>query len=697
MSVWSYGSFMMRADLFQLSPAFWNKILVLGSLAMPVAFLYFVLTFLRLNQYDHWLSWGLLSFLVLAIVNLLGYTMNEVSIVDDVLYYELGPAAPLMALNGYFFIGLSMWILIKQYRQSSDQIVRNRIRYPLLGLGIIAVASLTNFTPLGIYPVDISANLFSALILSYAIVRYDLLEMDFVMRKGAALATLTAAMAITYLFPVIVTALIFRHRVFDLGSMTIFFYLVLVIAISFTVLPLYERFKSRIDRLYFRERYDAYEMVQQLSQQTAAMLDLHELGDMLIERVADTLHTATISLLLKDTSSGEFQIVTSRGLSQTADPPAWRLDHPVSRWLADRGEILSADDLNTVPQLRGLWQQDIEIIQYLDAQLFVPLRTKGDLVGMLVLGPKRSEDVYSTADETLLSTLANQIAVAIENARLYAELQERAEQLEQRTAELEDSLRQLRDTQVQLIQSAKLASLGTLTAGIAHELNNPLSGIKLYAQSLLRAHQYGRLTDVQLQAGLEDIDALVDKSAHIIRHFRDFSRQSSGEYRQLHVNQPLQDAVKMISEQLRLNNIKLYLELDEELPLIHGNANQLEQVFLNLISNAHDAVKASEVKAITLCTAAADDSVIVEVADSGEGIEQEHLDRIFDPFFTTKEVGLGTGIGLSISHKIVEEHGGQIEVKSESGRGTVFKLIFPASADSCQADVETEPVELHTL
>lgn len=522
----------------------------------------------------------------------------------------------------------------------------------------------------------------------------------------------------------------------------------------------------------------------------------------------------------------------------------WSEDQPIIRWLHEQGKILTRHELDILPALSGLWKQDIETLGRIDAELFVPLRAKGTLVGILILGPKKSREEYTNQDQALFSTLASQVAVALENARLFQEtntrlaeqiaifevgqslarafnlddilqlvvdhacssnstsssavihlvdremkrlipraecgtesepayavgfgmdqgiigraLQKRTQiylpdvheapdfvdtgeefrslvviplivedipegalsvtspvanafdgdalrqlaslgnqaavavrkaqiterlrsslvELEERSKELESSLIQLQSAQKQLIQAGKLASLGTLSAGIAHELNNPLAGIKLFAQNLLRYQSSGKLTNNKLDESLSKIDGLVDKAADIIEHLRAFSRQSSGKLEPLLVNKPVEDALSMLSEQLRLRNIELKVDLKSDLPPVLGDANQLEQVMINLITNARDAVEQSGQKEISLRTFDADGYVVIEVVDSGCGIAPDDLDKIFDPFFTTKAVGEGTGLGLSISHGIVEYHGGDIEVESVINQGTTFRVKLPAT------------------
>ena len=185
-------------------------------------------------------------------------------------------------------------------------------------------------------------------------------------------------------------------------------------------------------------------------------------------------------------------------------------------------------------------------------------------------------------------------------------------------------------------------------------------------------------------AWLSGAPRLVDKATRIIRHFRDFSRQSAGRLAPVSLNRCLADALGMLSEQLRLRDIAVLTDLATDLPPVRGDANQLEQVLVNLIGNARDAMAAAARRELRLRTYGANGSVVAEVADTGCGIALEHQNKIFNPFFTTKEVGEGTGLGLSISHDIVERHGGRIEVQSAPGAGTTFRVVLPVGSQEVE-------------
>ncbi len=254
---------------------------------------------------------------------------------------------------------------------------------------------------------------------------------------------------------------------------------------------------------------------------------------------------------------------------------------------------------------------------------------------------------------------------------------------------LKEAYQKLKRTQAQLVQSGKLASIGELAAGVAHELNQPLMVIRGNAQLIQRFIAKGNLTIDNFKAQIEPIERNTERMMNIINHLRTFSRQSKAEFFPVDVNSVIDESFLMIGEQLRLRNIEIEKNLDPELPEIEGDVNQLEQVFLNLVTNARDAIDeraANEdtqngyeksIAITTRCSSPNNEQIEIVIKDTGGGIAKADRENIFDPFFTTKEVGKGTGLGLSISYGIINDHHGKIEIAETGPQGTTFKIKLP--------------------
>jgi PAS domain S-box-containing protein len=246
------------------------------------------------------------------------------------------------------------------------------------------------------------------------------------------------------------------------------------------------------------------------------------------------------------------------------------------------------------------------------------------------------------------------------------------------------------EKEAQLVQAGKMTTLGVMAAGMAHEINQPLNVIQVSADYILKIIRKGQSLDAgEMKNVAEDIIASVERASFVIKHVRDFSRQSDIVRSRVVINDPIRDVFKILGHQLKVHDIDVALDLDPEVPAILADHNRLEQVFVNLVSNAIDAIdekqahpeRTDPTKRLAIRSYRDNGRVVVEVSDSGVGMPEHVKTKLFEPFFTTKKVGKGTGLGTSISYGIVKDYNGHIEVESEPGRGTTFRLIFPIEGE----------------
>jgi C4-dicarboxylate-specific signal transduction histidine kinase len=253
--------------------------------------------------------------------------------------------------------------------------------------------------------------------------------------------------------------------------------------------------------------------------------------------------------------------------------------------------------------------------------------------------------------------------------------------LRETTAEIERREQELREKQEQLIQAGKLATLGELTTGIAHELNNPLNNIGLFVGNAIDRIELGEVDPEVVRDELGKAMEQVRKATEIISHLRTFGRAATIVYEPVEIALVIERSLSLMQEQLRLRQIEVAVEPGGEPIVVHGNEIQLEQVFVNLLTNARDALAELEERRIWITCEVRPPVAVVTFADNGPGVSAEAEQRIFDPFFTTKEVGAGTGLGLSITYGIVSEHGGTIEVGARTGGGAEFTIELPLAED----------------
>jgi PAS domain S-box-containing protein len=244
------------------------------------------------------------------------------------------------------------------------------------------------------------------------------------------------------------------------------------------------------------------------------------------------------------------------------------------------------------------------------------------------------------------------------------------------------------EKEAQLIQASKLATLGTLASGMAHELTQPLNVIQIGSDFFLKKLKKGeKISNDELRTMAEEIGSHVDRASKVIKHMREFARQSDITRTRININEPIKDVFKVLGQQLRVHQVEVEFDFDPHLPYIMADHNRLEQVFINLVTNAMYAMDDKGLRLgnkkwkrlLKIKSFPSDGQVVVTISDTGKGIPAEITDKIFEPFFTTREVGQGTGLGMSISYRIISDYGGKIEIESEVDKGTTFTLRFPVA------------------
>ena len=365
----------------------------------------------------------------------------------------------------------------------------------------------------------------------------------------------------------------------------------------------------------------------------------------------------------------------------TTDPSIGAMELPTSLtlqqggtgWIARHREPLFVGDIARDARIMAAdWALSRDLVAFAGA----PVAAGDELLGVLTLNLKRGR-LPEGNDRGLLLSFASQAAVAMRNARLFADNARLYQEAQQRLGELQG-------TQAQLVQAAKLSAVGQLVSGVAHELNNPLSVVIGYGQLLL-----SRGVPEDARRPIELIISQGERMAKIVQSLMLFSRQGKAERRAVDLHGIIRQILTLRDTQLVLASIRLETELGATVPSVLGNPQQLQQVLLNLVLNAEQAILGSGVggrrfgDCIRVSTSTRADGdrtwVIVEVADNGPGIPAEVLPRVFEPFFTTKKVGEGAGLGLSVSYGIVEQHGGRLSVESRPGR-SVFTLELPIAS-----------------
>jgi len=373
----------------------------------------------------HKRSWWLpIVFFYLLTTIVLGMFTNLVAVsatlVDGKILYSFGKLIYFINIPSYSLMIYSLLLLYRGYKQTDDYFHRERLYYLYLAFLVILLGTMVNWTPLGKYPIDIAANGLAAIMIAYAILRYQLLEIRVVVRTGLFYTFATAIAGAMY-FVVISQALRIFAKYTDTSIFTITAIIAVLTALIFT--PIYIRLQSWIDRVFYRSRYNKSLMLQRLSESTATLLDLDKITTMILDELTNTMHIRKIAFFLRENNNASFVLFKQRGSALPANKKI-RIDHPVIVWLWKYRRILTKHALDVLPTFRSIWKEEREELERYNFSLYVPLIAKDTLVGILAIGDSRSGNPYTKDDRLMLLTLANQIAIAVENARLYEELED---------------------------------------------------------------------------------------------------------------------------------------------------------------------------------------------------------------------------------------------------------------------------------
>lgn len=504
------------------------------------------------------------------------------------------------------------------------------------------------------------------------------------------------------------------------GSET-WFILLSQVAVLLVLISLITGFMEKIHRLEV-QRYGYRQLLQNFSQQLIFIKNNSELYQQMVFTIYQSMKVDYCCVLAL--ADPVFDTTTQEGKTISA-----KFEASAGNWSNDQLQISldrkAFDQFLKLPVIKLQSQGEYPpTLQETQAKLIIPLSRKEKLFALLLIGKRENGKEFQAEDLGILQILAGQAAIAIEN-NLYieeskkliqklteAEIREKyVKELETKNQTLEQLFRELQETQTQLIQSEKMAALGQLVAGVAHELNNPISFVYANMKELqnystaitellellthdLKSKDFHeklqeKLNELNQKYDLEfiqkDIDNLVGESLvgsqrvkNVVQNLRNFSRLDEADYKEVDLHEGLESTLLLLNNEIK-NRIEVHKDYGK-LPKVYCNPGYINQVFMNLLHNATQAIEGKgEIRITTRC---ANGQVEVEIRDNGKGIPEEIRHKIFDPFFTTKTVGKGTGLGLSISYNIIQKHGGKILLESEEGKGTTFTVVLPLKPES---------------
>ncbi len=767
----------------------WNNVISwldqIARAVVPGLFVYFALTFPRpKREFEEARSPLTLAIFapgaLLFAINLLSRFASSwmgLSAIGADRLFQIGARGELLYFAMAIVLGLATFA--HTYRHSTSPAERMRLKWLVGGIAIGFLPFLAIYLPMELVGFEYVAltNLSMVplmlvpLSFAYAAVGFRLWDVEVILKQSITYAAAILLVLGAYFISQWSLALLLGPE--DQLVQTASLLATLLVAVGFA--PLRDKLGDLADRVYYRDSYRARRTLMDFGRELNSETDLSRVVDLLAQRVRETLHVSRVAVLLRAQERDPLRVVPPNGALAEGRPLSSTFSQFVAGALAKR-EFLYVDDIDS---LLDEYPDDREVLESEDLSYFLPLDVKGDIIGVLALGRKLSGDYLSTEDLKVLQPLAAHLALAIDNALLYREVQRRAGDLErlkeysenvvesikagvmvcdeegrvqswnrslarlhgtepeqamgraledlfpasfnrvltearaklhrglepmtsayripfrtrsgedrvvtlsmaplvgeqggEGTVIIVDDVTERAELESQLQQAEKLTSVGLLAAGVAHEVNTPLTGISSYVQMLQR-----KLPDTDPRlAILEKIEKQSFRASQIVNNLLNFSRQETGDFRNVDLNDVVHDTLALAEIQLDKRNIKITTDLGGDVATVAGDPIKLQQVLMNLVLNARDAMPTGG--ELRIQTTQNNGDSMLRVSDTGTGIKETDLDRVYDPFFTTKGIGKGTGLGLSVSYGIIQEHRGTIAVQSDPETGTTFRITLPST------------------
>ena len=641
----------------------WEKTAVVMVLGVSVLFYHFYLLYTRTRAIGNALPVFYSVWVIFAGLIVFGGAVDHV---EEVALYGgyVGWSARFTTLGvlvlalGYIPALLGTYNLLRHYKTSRSPEEKNRTLYVVVGAVLSLLGATSDFlsaSGLLFYPFGIMANLYFAALTAVAMLKYQLLELRVVLRSGLTYTLLGILIVGVY-------GLVFVLFNFTFQSQSESAQLLSVISaaavVAIALQPLLSQLQHWADRWFYRERYDHLQALEQFSQDTKDITDLKSISDSLTSLVRRAMLANSASLLLPAPNSPSFYVASSSGLEKV-EMLTLRQNSPILSWLRENDGILSRQDLDVVIKFKALTSVEHRVVESLDTELLIPLKSKGQLTGVLVVGPKLSDEDYSGSDINLMRAVVNQTATAIENARHYSEEAERLADLEE--------LERLKQT---------------LLLTVAHELKSPLTAIKAGTEMLGFQDEApaisarGRLIR-SINRGVDRLERLVDESL-------DYARMQDAnlelELQPTDIRDLYEETVGLLLPAARSKRQVLEMELPEHIPTVNVDRRRWERILLNLISNANRYTQPGGKISVGLKVEPT--YLVTTVKDNGQGISEEDLEKVFNVYYRNstadgRGAGKSSGIGLAIAKYLVELHGGKIWVESKVGEGSTFYFTLP--------------------
>lgn len=684
-----------------------------GAILIPAAFTSFVFEFLEKKKF----VFNLVNWLFAALFLVFSFSTAFIAAVEPRMTFHFWPVpGPLFHFMLAYFVGnvIVAHTLLWKSLGTARGLRQRQIQYVFLGTLLGFIGGSTNYILWYRIPVPPYLNILVSLYIitvAYAIVRYKLMNIEIVLRRTLVFTGLMAFVFAAFAAATVIAREILSHYL-KLGAYGSYAISIFLVVLGYD--PIRNLLLNLTDRYLFQKKYDYQKVLKDASRGMARIESLSHLMKLVIHFVTMRIRIKNAAAVILDENYQCFKVAFARGYGGGWNYSVIPVEHSLIKYLSHEKEAL---DLERVRELQmespltrirkkgdsGGQDYDFHAIEEkmneLQAACVVPSFLGRDMRSILVLGDKKSGDVYSEADLSVLFTLAQESAIAIENARLYDEALNKSHELEKINRQLEEASRRLilalneaedankrlLDTQAQLIHEQKMATLGRLAASVGHEVNNPLTILSMNVSRMILKYRKDpniRVADVseyfeKMESNIQRIKAVVNTLTGLLK------KSEKGKFEALSLKLVIEETLPLVQFQTYLDNLtgtEVEFDIPANLPLIKGDLERLQEVFLNLFTNAYHALASQKDRNIRV-SARVDEGnakqIVIDFKDNGCGMDEETANRIFNYGYTTKGEGKGSGIGLYMCRYILEIHGGEIKVKSKKGDGTTFSLTLP--------------------
>jgi signal transduction histidine kinase len=663
LALWALGIFEMRTSLDLAHAFLWEKVVIVVGPSASVLFFHFTLLLTRAKRIKGLLPAAYAVIFAFVPFSISGFVVRGMQLKPYGYAPILGPLFYPWILCIYFFLVMGAYNLLKTRKRLSAE-ERNRSDYITAGVGCYLLGGITDVLPvIGIpmYPLGMIGNIIFCLLATIAILRHHLLDIHIAVRKGTAYFIMSALVAIPY-----VGIIFLFTRVFRTQAIPIWVYFTILAILALSLQPLWSQVQRRVDKWFYRERYDYLKALETFSQQTQSLTDFAKLGSTMVNLIAKALRSSNVCLLQPLPHSHDFTMAFSTGMNNPTTVISLKRQGAIVKWLEHSGSMLAYEDIEIIPQLQAITSKERQALQQVRAELIVPLKSPtGQLSGVLILAKKLSERPYTIEDKQLIYAISSQAVINLENARLYTESQQELRERKRAEEELEQSREQLRDLSAH-IESAREMERTSIAREVHDELGQALTALKMdlsWLNKKLPREQEALIKKIR------EMSELIGKTIQTVKRISTELRP--GVLDDLGLMAAVEWQMQEFQERTQIKCE--FTAKDEDINVDRDLATGIFRIFQEALTNVARHANATKVK---VSLKERDGQLVLQVSDNGRGI-------------TAKQIVHPKSFGLIGMRERARSWNGSVKIEGISGKRTIVTVSIPLNQKEERDDKNT--------